>query len=896
MNAEQFAAFLAAQQQQQAVLTALLQELVQLKQHQGSPSTDNSNNNNYGNETPTTAKQNIVKHFKCDKFNPEITAAENFIELFEAKCRIWGEETINIQKDLLINSLTPDIYHELKVALTPNFEKTSYNEVKMKLLDLYRTKKTRYKALIEFWNSTREPNETMERYANRLKELSRDCGYEGEMLERQLRDRFATGLNHTQLEVDLKQRWPELREGTGGGKTREITFTEIFAVAQSREIAENDDSTLNNNLKVNRIRQNKRQGKRTSDTTNNETVRKLRPDQCRRCGKRNKHDFDDCTAKDHPCRACGNTGHYESVCIKSGRAYLTSEPKRYQRKYKSNKRNKTQKINNRTDTSETSSTTSHADYLTEESESEDNPVHTVNKMYKKTTRCKKIDVIINGIKCTMDWDPGSIYSIISTKMWKAIGAPALMKGPKLQAYCNFKLKPKGITDVTVEVDNVQKILPVVVMDKAQPMLFGLQWSEMYDMTFPKPVYSIKPTTETSLDLVLANHTDLFDNKLGKVKDYQVKIHIKPGSEAKHLPARPIKFSMRKNIEIELERLLREGVITEVDPNITPIEWATPTVNVLKPTGQVRICGDYRITINPVLIKHTHPVPLFDQLRQQLAYGDKYSKIDLKDAYLQFEIAPESKKYLTISTHKGYFVYNRMPFGIATAPSIFQHFLDKLLNDIPNVAVFFDDIAVTGTNDKEHIQTLSKVFNRLKQAGLKHNKLDDMSLSEERIRDETRQDVTLKQLSCLLDNVRPNIRRTLRHKHIKANIDAEHKTPHFRNGEAVYIRTKLENKWKPAVIEERKHRYSYVVRTPEGVVKRRHADHIRPRESVAQSPIVERETETESFFTPAGSATPPLSQPVVENTSSSPLTLEQTPVLRRSKRTVRPPQRLIEIMS
>ncbi|XP_052749773.1 uncharacterized protein K02A2.6-like [Galleria mellonella] len=323
----------------------------------------------------------------------------------------------------------------------------------------------------------------------------------------------------------------------------------------------------------------------------------------------------------------------------------------------------------------------------------------------------------------MDWDTGSKFSIINTKFWKQIGSPQLKRSPPLKAYGNndFKLKPRGLTEVSVEIQGKQKILPVIVMKTSDPMLFGLDWSEMFGMEFPEAVYSIKAINEQqTLQNILTNYATLFNNKLGKVKNYQVNIHIKPGTEAKHFPPRPVKFSIKKNIELELDRLVQEGIITKVDPNITPVEWSTPTVNVVKPNGQIRICGDYRVTINPALITHLHPVPLFDQLRQQLANGEKFSKIDLKDAYLQFEIAPESKKYLTITTHKGYFQYNRMPFGIATAPSIFQHYLEKLLDNIPNTAVYFDDIAVTGKNDSEHLSTLTSVLKRLLEAGLKVN--------------------------------------------------------------------------------------------------------------------------------------------------------------------------------
>ncbi|XP_026319414.1 uncharacterized protein K02A2.6-like [Hyposmocoma kahamanoa] len=546
----------------------------------------------------------------------------------------------------------------------------------------------------------------MEQYANRLKKLASDCGYKDTMFQRQLRDRFATGLNHPQLEVDLKQKWPDLQE-TYDGKLVEVTFDQFFAVAQSRELAEGDaDSSMP--ATANKVKARTSTGRHYKQCT---FLRKLSPNQCRRCGAQERHRLNVCKAKDHTCDECHIQGHFESCCIKSGRAYLASTAT--EKKQPTNYSNKLHKIKHNAHNDGSSSQS----FDTSSDESDD-----VFKVERKRNKdSKRIDVTVNGVSCTFDWDPGSVYSIISTNFWKRIGEPSLTKAPKLRAYGNLKLKPKGLTDVTVEIMGERKILPVVVMEDANPMLFGLQWSEMYKMTFPEPVYSVKPIQHTTtLKQVLSTFSSLFDNKLGKVKNYEVNIHIKPGAVPKHVPARPVKFSMRKNIEIELQRLVDEGIVTKVDPNVTPLEWATPTVNVVKTNGQIRICGDFRSTINPVIVTHSHPVPLFDQLRQNLANGAKFSKIDLRDAYLQFEIAPESKQYLTISTHKGYYQYNRMPFGISTAPSIFQHYLDELLDGVPNVAVYFDDIALTGKNDIEHLQTLSTVFSKLDKAGLKVN--------------------------------------------------------------------------------------------------------------------------------------------------------------------------------
>ncbi|KAK9759227.1 Reverse transcriptase (RNA-dependent DNA polymerase) [Popillia japonica] len=109
---------------------------------------------------------------------------------------------------------------------------------------------------------------------------------------------------------------------------------------------------------------------------------------------------------------------------------------------------------------------------------------------------------------------------------------------------------------------------------------------------------------------------------------------------------------------------------------------------------------------------------FDQLRRQLGNGLTYSKIDLKDAYLQFEVEEASRKYLIISTHKGYFQYNRLPFGIVNAPALFCRYIENLLNGIDNVAVYFDDIAITGPTNKKHLDNLKEVFKRLRSMGLR----------------------------------------------------------------------------------------------------------------------------------------------------------------------------------
>ena len=76
------------------------------------------------------------------------------------------------------------------------------------------------------------------------------------------------------------------------------------------------------------------------------------------------------------------------------------------------------------------------------------------------------------------------------------------------------------------------------------------------------------------------------------------------------------------------------------------------------------------------------------------------------------------KFVVINTQKGLFRYNRLPFGVASAPAIFQRTIESILRGIPHVCVYIDDILVTGKSQEEHLQTVDEVLSRLEAAGLR----------------------------------------------------------------------------------------------------------------------------------------------------------------------------------
>ena len=125
-------------------------------------------------------------------------------------------------------------------------------------------------------------------------------------------------------------------------------------------------------------------------------------------------------------------------------------------------------------------------------------------------------------------------------------------------------------------------------------------------------------------------------------------------------------------------LLQHTIFNSVLEPIQLSEWATPIVQVIEPDGTIRICGDYKITVNQASKLDSYLLPLIEDLLASLA---SFSKLDLSHAYQQLELEKSSRPYVTINTHKGLFHYTRLPFGVSSAPAIFQRTMDNILQGL-----------------------------------------------------------------------------------------------------------------------------------------------------------------------------------------------------------------------
>nr|XP_023665672.1 LOW QUALITY PROTEIN: uncharacterized protein K02A2.6-like [Paramormyrops kingsleyae] len=321
-------------------------------------------------------------------------------------------------------------------------------------------------------------------------------------------------------------------------------------------------------------------------------------------------------------------------------------------------------------------------------------------------------VAVNGRNIKFEIDSGATASVISEdtykKTWGSKQPPLCPSKLKLRTYTGQPIPLLGVLQVVIAAGSQSAEGRLVVVKGTGPSLLGRDWLQKIKLKWHEIKYV--HTTED----ILQRFREVFRDELGTLKGVSVKLHVDPNATPRFYKPRTVPYAMKGKVEEELERLQALGIIEPVLFS----RWAAPIVPVMKPDKTVRICGDYKLTVNQVAKLEEYPLPRVDDLFATLAGGKMFTKLDMSHAYQQLLLDEKSKEYVTINTHKGLFKYNRLVFGVASSPAIFQRTMDTLLQGIPQVAAYLDDILITGTTEVEHLSNLEQVLKRIAKAGLR----------------------------------------------------------------------------------------------------------------------------------------------------------------------------------
>ena len=400
------------------------------------------------------------------------------------------------------------------------------------------------------------------------------------------------------------------------------------------------------------------------------------PSACRYCGAWHFHR--DCPYRNHRCQRCGRTGHKESHCKHSIRPFTNPKAK------------------------------------TEKKSLGLLATFQVSAPEKR----QYVSLQIDGQPVRLQLDTASDITIISQKLWHRLGRPPLISSTQTAtSACGGALHLIGemhcamsFQDITVE--------GLCYVSTSRLDLLGLDWIEklgLLDCSIRTICNGIQSATASNLTQdVVHRFSDIFQDGLGVCHLSQVTLHLQPNSQPVFRPKRPVPHAALHLVDAELQRLQEEGVLAPVSYS----RWAAPIVVVKKSNGSIRVCADFSTGLNACLQSNGYPLPAPEDLFTMLNGGKCFAKLDLAEAYLQIELAPESRELVTINTHRGLFQFTRLPFGVKVAPAVFQQLIDTILSGIPGAAAYLDDIVIVGADQEELRERIFEVLQRISDAGLR----------------------------------------------------------------------------------------------------------------------------------------------------------------------------------
>ena len=627
------------------------------------------------------------------------------IETFDEDQQDWVSYSERLEQYFLINDVRVEkrvpallsiigskAYELLRNLTAPDKPSTKSYAVLVGILkDHLNPKPSIIAERFRFHKRDQQDGETISDYVAELKRLSLHCNF-GENLNDAVRDRLVCGLRSESIQKRLLS-------------DTELEVKKAVALAVAMETAAKDSIELRNRgqREVNKLSRRPEQRKDAYvRPSNNRNDNEVPGDFCFRCGKR--HNPETCYFKNEECHNCHRRGHIARKCLQRRKA-----PTFGQRPWKTNKVH--------TVDQESEGDSDLADSVIANIGVTEKDVHTVDDAIW-------VHPNVAGKTLKMELDTGSAVSIVSLadylKLYKHLDLQPTEV--LLRSYTGERIKPKGKLRVPVKYKNQRSTLDLYVVSTRGPALLGRDWLRQIKLDWPAikavqvDMQTTCKSTEDKLKHLLEQYSDVFKDEIGALRGTEAKLVMKDNSRPVFHKARQVPYALRPKIELELDRLEEAGVLSKVDWS----EWASPIVPVVKRNGAVRICGDFKVSINPQIQVDQYPLPRVEDVFATLSGGKKFSKLDLRQAYLQMPVEEKSKEYLTVNTHKGLYRYNRLAFGVASAPAVWQRTMDQVLAGIPKVQCIIDDMIITGESNDEHLHVMELVLKRLQEHGLRVN--------------------------------------------------------------------------------------------------------------------------------------------------------------------------------
>lgn len=384
-----------------------------------------------------------------------------------------------------------------------------------------------------------------------------------------------------------------------------------------------------------------------------------------------------CPARGKQCHSCKSYGHFEKLCRKRKPARTEASEKKQIRVIESVNHEAIEKATK-----------------CEETAAPDKVYYAFYSGNESNT----LTCIVGGIPTEMLVDSGADANLISETAWikmkdSQVSVKSSTKGSNrvLMAYgSNNPLTILGsfVADITAGVKTTQA--EFLVVKGGQRCLLGDQTAKRLGV------------------LQVGLHINRVESPLqpfSKIKGIVAHIRMDPDASPIFQPMRRIPLPLEEAVANKINELLQRDII---EHKTGPTSWVSPLVVVGKANGEPRLCLDLR-RVNEAVLREHHPMPVVEDYMARLGRGTIWSKLDIREAFLQIELAEESRDVTTFMTNRGLFRFKRLPFGLVTAPELFQKAMDEMLAGCTGTYWYLDDIIVEGKDVEEHDKRLEKVL-------------------------------------------------------------------------------------------------------------------------------------------------------------------------------------------
>lgn len=631
-------------------------------------------------------------NFTFELFDKKVTKFSRWIERLESNFKVSKITEEDQKHGLLIRYMGQEAYDVLCDQIAPTKASTKkYEEIKEILEQFYDPAPLEIVEIFKFHSRKQSPSENINEYMVELRKIAVNCNF-GTYLSNALRNQLVLGVHSHKIQQALLQK-------------KELVLTKAMEIALAIESSEKGGAELDiPKSEVCHIQQQSRRKKSNKHPNSKKS--------CYRCGSET-HSAPSCNFINAECLYCHKKGHIKRVCLAAKAKNSTTSKKKTQnnsnsKKTESETANLIEDENRFSNFWLNSSVLDPSDELAHISEK-----NSLEKIW--------LALIVEGIDLKMEVDTGSPVSIISNndRIKYFPGLHLSKNNRNLVSYCGGKINILGILEVKVSLGGNGGRLPLYVSDSDRSPILGREWMGKINMNWNKVIQAgfneikevnliQKESIPAEIKSLMKEFSSVFENSLGKIKGIKARITLKPNATPIFLKARSTAFSMKPLIENEIKLLVKQGALIKVDRS----EWATPIVAVKKSNNRVRICGDYKLTVNPQLCTEEHPLPTVNEMFSDLAGGEEFSKVDLEQAYMQLEVENVDQEILTLNTPWGLFKPTRLLPGVGSAVAIFQRKMTALFSGIPGVSVFLDDVKITGRTRAAHLKSLREVLRRL----------------------------------------------------------------------------------------------------------------------------------------------------------------------------------------